>query len=112
MVQLILLDDATVSAIYASIPSSKLDTSAGGWLLPTTSTPAALEFAVAGTYYSISGEDLKFADAGNGMSFGAVQSKGDIGQDILGDVFLKRVYAVFDQTPGEERIGFAQRALQ
>lgn len=36
--------------------------------------------------YTIPGADLAFADAGNGMSFGSVQSRGQNPQDILGDV--------------------------
>jgi hypothetical protein len=112
---------------------------------------------VNGVFYSIPGTDLFFADAGNNMSFGSIQSRGQNPQDILGDVsgsalsplvissplffafdvslcpslpssgfwfsyvetmlimtpdtqvFLKCVYAVFDQTPGAPRIGFGQR---
>ena len=70
-------------------PGAKLDNSAGGYVLPTDATPPDLSFAVGtdGTFFTIPGEDLKFADAGNGMSFGAVQSRGSgIQQDILGDV--------------------------
>lgn len=36
--------------------------------------------------YTIPGADLAFSDAGNGMSFGSVQSRGQNPQDILGDV--------------------------
>lgn len=86
---MILLSDDAVSSIYSSIPGSKLDNDAGGWVLPTSSSPPTLGFSVAGTFYNIPGEDLKFADAGDGMSFGSVQSRGSgIGQDILGDVSL------------------------
>lgn len=102
-----------------------------GWLLPTSSRPDNVSFAVGQSFFTISGEDLKFADAGKGMSFGAIQSRGQNKQDIFGDVrayldiilifpdclrsiikvFLKRVYAVFDQTPGHPRLGLGQRSL-
>ncbi|KAF8315723.1 acid protease [Clavulina sp. PMI_390] len=109
---LILVDDATCKAIYGSIKGAKLDNSQGGWVIPNTvdaSTLPEIGFAVEGTTYTIPGSDLIFADSGNGTSFGSVQSRGQNPQDILGDVFLKRVYAIFEQTPGAPRIGFAQR---
>jgi hypothetical protein len=110
---LILLSDQAVQDIYNTISGAKLDNSAGGYVLPTDSTPPNISFAVgtADNIFTIAGEDLKFADAGNGMSFGAIQSRGQNPQDILGDVCLKRVYAVFDQTPNNPRIGFGQRLL-
>jgi hypothetical protein len=37
---------------------------------------------------------LGFADAGNGMVYGGIQSRGTMTFDILGDTFLKGIYAV------------------
>lgn len=42
------------------------------------------------------------------MVYGGIQSRGDMSFDILGDTFLKSVYAVFDQ--GNTRFGCVQRA--
>jgi hypothetical protein len=39
-------------------------------------------------------EALSFADAGSGMVYGGIQSRGDMTFDILGDTFLKGIYAV------------------
>lgn len=82
--KLILLDDAALDAIYRSVPGARIDHS--GWILPTKSRPSDISFSVAGKFFAISGEDLKFADAGGGMSFGSIQSRGQNRQDILGDV--------------------------
>ena len=41
------------------------------------------------------------------MSYGGIQSRGDMTFDILGDTFLKGIYAVFDQ--GNQRFGAVQR---
>jgi len=108
---LILLDDASVSAIYSSISGANLDSTQGGYIFPTSAAASLpdLSFAVGEYMYTIPGADLAFADAGNGMSFGSVQSRGQNPQDILGDVFLKRVYVVFEQGDSP-RIGVAQRA--
>ncbi|KAF9507356.1 hypothetical protein BS47DRAFT_1422053 [Hydnum rufescens UP504] len=102
-------NDAALDAIYRPIPGARIDHS--GWIVPTKSRPPDISFSVAGVFFAIAGEDLKFADAGGGMSFGSIQSRGQNRQDILGDVFLKRVLTVFDQTPGHPRIGFGQRAF-
>lgn len=48
-----------------------------------------MAFAVGENFYTISGEDLKFADAGHGMSFGSIQSRGHNKQDIFGDVSVR-----------------------
>jgi len=82
--QLILLDDAALDEIYGVIRGARMDRT--GWILPTSSRPTNISFAVGRTFYMISGEDLKFADAGRGMSFGAIQSRGQNKQDIFGDV--------------------------
>lgn len=81
---LILLDDAALDEIYNRVKGAKMDRS--GWILPTASRPENISFAVGKNFYTISGEDLKFADAGNGMSFGSIQSRGQNKQDIFGDV--------------------------
>jgi hypothetical protein len=41
------------------------------------------------------------------MQYGGIQSRGDSKFDILGDTWLKAVYAIFDQ--GNQRFGVVQR---
>lgn len=82
--KLILLDDNAIDDIYGKIHGAKMDSS--GWMLPTNSRPDNISFAVGDHYFTISGEDLKFAPSNNGMSFGAIQSRGQNKQDIFGDV--------------------------
>ncbi|KZW03890.1 acid protease [Exidia glandulosa HHB12029] len=111
---LILISDEAVSQIYGAIPGAKLDNTQGGWVIPSDATNIPeISFAVgtSDTFFTIAGEDLMFADVGNGTFFGAIQSRGQMDQDILGDVFLKRVFTVFDQTPDQPRIGFSQRPI-
>ena len=57
--------------------------------------------------FTVEKEDLAFVDAGNGMTYGGIQSRGDLTFDILGDTFLKGIYAIFDQ--GNNRFGCVQR---
>jgi hypothetical protein len=94
---LALVSDAVCKAIYAAIPGSKYDSTQQGYIFPTTTTAAQLPdvaFAVGSQLFHVQKEDLSFADAGNGFVYGGIQSRGDMTFDILGDTFLKSVYAV------------------
>ena len=98
---LALIDDATAKAIYAAIPGSTYDSTQQGYLFPSNTQPSQLPvvtFAVGDQQFAVPKEALAFADAGNGMVYGGIQSRGTMTFDILGDTFLKGIYAIFDQT--------------
>lgn len=105
---LALVSDSVVSAVYAAIPGAKLDNTQGGYVYPADAKVPDVEFAVGDVTFKVNAADFSLGDAGNGMLFGGIQSRGDNPFDILGDVFLKSVYVVFDQ--GNTRIGMAQRS--
>lgn len=94
---LALVDDETVKAIYDAIPNSKYDSTQQGYVFPTdTSTDQlpTITFAVGDTQIAVQKSALAFADAGSGYTYGGIQSRGTNSFDILGDTFLKGVYAV------------------
>jgi hypothetical protein len=94
---LALVEDSVCSAIYKAIPGAKYDPSNQGYIFPTSTTADHLPdvaFAVGDKLFSVQKEDLAFADAGNGFVYGGIQSRGSNPFDILGDTFLKSVYAV------------------
>lgn len=94
---LALIDDATCTAIYNAIPGAKYDSTQQGYVFPSTVTPAQLPvitFAVGDQQFAVPKEALAFADAGNGNVYGGIQSRGSMTFDILGDTFLKGIYAV------------------
>ncbi|KAF2458489.1 aspartic peptidase domain-containing protein [Lineolata rhizophorae] len=107
---LALVDDDFCQAIYDAIPGATYDYGNQGYVFPVD-TPAeklpVVKVAVGDNAFEIQKEDLGFADAGNGMVYGGIQSRGDMDMDILGGTFLKAVYAVFDQ--GNKRFGAVQR---
>ncbi|EMC97853.1 hypothetical protein BAUCODRAFT_120777 [Baudoinia panamericana UAMH 10762] len=107
---LALISDAAVEAIYNAIPGSKYDNTQQGYLIPSNISEDDLptvSVAVGGQQFTINKENFLFADAGNGMTYGGIQSRGSNPFDILGDTFLKSIYAVFDQ--GNTRFGAVQR---
>ncbi|KAF7376729.1 Acid protease [Mycena sanguinolenta] len=104
---LALIDDDAVSKIYAAIKGAKFDSNQGGWMYPATSKVPSLAFAIGDTMYTLNAADFPYGEAEDGYLFGGVQSRGSNPFDILGDIFLKSVYVVFNQ--GESTVGLAQR---
>ncbi|KAL9597605.1 MAG: hypothetical protein Q9219_005044 [cf. Caloplaca sp. 3 TL-2023] len=108
---LALVDDNLCQAIYDAIPGAKYDEQQQGYLFPSD-TPAdklpVVAFDIGGKEFAVQKEDLAFASAGNNMTYGGIQSRGDLPFDILGDTWLKAVYAIFDQ--GNNRFGVVVRS--
>lgn len=107
---LALVDDNTCQAIYNSIPGAKYDSTSQGYIYPASTTVDQLPivtFDVGGQQFAVQKEDLGFADAGNGFIYGGIQSRGNMTFDILGDTFLKSIYAIFDV--GNTQFGAVQR---
>lgn len=94
---LALVDDATCQAIYDAIPGATYDQASQGYIFPDNTTEANLPvvtFAVGGKQFAVQKEDLGFAVAKAGFVYGGIQSRGNMTSDILGDTFLKGIYAV------------------
>ena len=94
---LALVDDTFLRAIYAAIPGSTYDNSQQGYTFPSDTPQSSIPnitVAVGSFQFSFHKEDMFFADLDNGMTYGGIQSRGNLGFDILGDVWLKAVYAV------------------
>jgi len=109
---LCLVDDTLVGEVYAAIPGSKYDDTQQGYIFPSSTTADQLPqvtLAIGDQQVSFQKEDLGFADAGNGMVYGSIQSRGSMDMDIYGDAVLKAVYAVFDANNGSPRFGWVQR---
>jgi hypothetical protein len=94
---LALVDDDTCQAIYDAIDGAVYDDENQGWIYPSN-TPAdklpVVTFAVGDKQFVVQKEDLGFAEAKSGYVYGGIQSRGSMTMDILGDTFLKAVYAV------------------
>ncbi|KAF9699986.1 hypothetical protein EKO04_002042 [Ascochyta lentis] len=109
---LCLVDDSLVDAVYKAIPGSKYDQSSQGYVFPSNTSADDLpdvQLAIGDTMVAFQKEDLGFADAGNGMVYGSIQSRGSMDMDIYGDAVLKAMYAIFDMNNGKPRFGYIQR---
>lgn len=88
-----------------------LDQQQQGYTFPTPDANATnlpqVAFAVGDKLFTIDPKDLAFQDLGDGTSYGGIQSRGNQDFDILGDVFLRSIYAIFDQ--GNTQFGAIQR---
>lgn len=109
---LCLVDDKLVEAVYKAIPGSKYDDTQQGYIFPSNTSADQLPditLAIGDAQVSFQKEDLGFADAGNGMVYGSIQSRGTMDMDIYGDAVLKAIYAIFDMNNGSPRFGWVQR---
>ena len=94
---LALVDDPLCKAIYDAIPGSNYDSSQQGYTIPSNvkeSDLPLIQFAVGSKLFTVQKEDLLFAEVSSGVTYGGIQSRGSQTFDILGDTFLKSVYAV------------------
>lgn len=96
---LALVADSVCAAIYSKIPGAYYDSVNQGFVFPTDTKEEDLPlvgFAVGseGRVFNCGKEDLLFAETEPGWTYGGIQSRGDLPFDILGDTWLKGVYAV------------------
>ncbi|KAL5346002.1 hypothetical protein ACLOAV_009032 [Pseudogymnoascus australis] len=103
---------ADAKSFYSSVPGAKVSEDGGSYAVPCTTTIPA-EFTFSGAKYSIPSKDWVGGKVGGvkteTMCTSNIYSR-DATQDgswLLGDTFLKSVYAVFDLD--ESRIGLAQK---
>lgn len=99
---LALIDDALCKAIYDLIPGAYYEPIVAGYVYPTNTTIDKIpdvRLAVGSKEFAMRKADFPFADVGLGLSYGSIQSRGDLSFDIYGDAFLKAVYAVRSLRP-------------
>ncbi|OXV07745.1 hypothetical protein Egran_04490 [Elaphomyces granulatus] len=109
---LALVDDKTCNAIYSAVPGATYDSGSQGYIFPNDLNPQDLPtitFAVGDRQFPVRKSDLGFAEARPGYVFGGIQSRGDLSFDILGDTFLKAIYAIFDV--GNLRFGAVEKNI-
>ena len=94
---LVLLSDDVCRELYAQIRGAEYSERDQGYTVPrdiTLDELPDLSVAVGGTEFAIQKQDLVFAPLDENRWYGGVQSRGENTFDILGDTFLKSIYAV------------------
>lgn len=97
---------------YAQVRGANFDQQQGGYVYPCDSTLPDFNVAIGGKVFTVPGSYVNFAPVTDGSStcFGGIQEDTGIGFSIFGDVFLKAVYAIFDNSQSSPRLGFAAQA--
>lgn len=105
---LLLLPSAIVNAYYAKVTGATYYADWAIWRFPCGATPPDLRIGV-GTYRGfIPGKYMNYGPLGDGTCYGGLQSSDGLDWAILGDVFLKAQFVVFNM--GTKSIGFANKA--
>ncbi|KAJ9619415.1 hypothetical protein, variant [Exophiala oligosperma] len=108
---LILVDDDIVSAYYGEVNGAQYDNSQGGYTFDCSSDLPDFILGIENTKFTVPGSFVNFAPITDGSStcFGGIQSNQGLGLSIYGDVFLKAVFAIFDND--NLQLGFANKGL-
>lgn len=109
---LCLVSDALCERIYSTIPGAMQSATQQGWVFPTPNhllTLPRVALSVGNTLFHIKPADFAFQQLNDGTTYGGIQSRGNQDFDVLGCVFLRCIYAIFDQ--GKSRFGCVERDL-
>lgn len=109
---LALVDDAIVNAFYAPVSGAVYNSTYGAVIFPCSSASQlqSLSYYINGVKKTMPGSYGVYSTLSSpaGYCYGGIQSNDNVGFTILGDVFLKSQYVVFDVCL--KRLGFAQQA--
>ncbi|KAK5128899.1 hypothetical protein LTR85_000232 [Meristemomyces frigidus] len=108
---LLYLPTATVQAYYKQVSGASYNNAQGGYIFSCSATLPAFNVAIGGAVYTVPGSYINYApiNSAGTQCFGGIQENTGIGFSIFGDIFLKSVFAVFDETTSSPRLGFAEQ---
>ncbi|RMZ78206.1 hypothetical protein DV738_g4008, partial [Chaetothyriales sp. CBS 135597] len=108
---LLLLPDSVVNAYYARVSGAQDSSSEGGYVFPCSASLPDFVVGIGSSRFTIPGSYINYAptDSSGRTCFGGLQSDAGIGLAIYGDIFLKAVFAVFDND--NLRLGIAAKSL-
>jgi len=93
---LLLLPNTVVTNYYASVSGAQNSAAEGGFIFPCSATLPSLTLRIGSYSAVVPGSLINFAPISNTECFGGLQSDAGIGFSILGDIFLKSQFVVFN----------------
>ncbi|KAF9934626.1 hypothetical protein BGZ65_003653 [Modicella reniformis] len=108
---LIIVTDAAAQAVHEKIQGAVISKSEGGWVVPCSLRDATdtISFTLAGKDFLVPIADLAWDPLldNSGFCYSGVQGGQKDGLWILGDMFVKNNYCVFDHNTDKPAIGIA-----
>ncbi|KAL4901637.1 aspartic protease pep1 [Aspergillus multicolor] len=107
---LIMIEQSIAEDYYSRVPFAYNNPFYGGWTFPCSTELPSFTITIDGYDAVVPGQHIKYAPVTDGSStcFGGIQDNQGLPFSILGDVFLKSQYVVFDSEGPQ--IGFAPQA--
>jgi aspergillopepsin I len=107
---LLLMDDDVVKAYYNAVPAAYYKAKYDAWVYPCNTALPDLELGFSSdNTVKIPGRYINYTALEGSVCMGGLQSNIDQGFSVLGDIFLKAIFAVFDYDG--RRVGFANKVL-
>ncbi|KKY15842.1 putative aspartic endopeptidase pep1 [Diplodia seriata] len=107
---LLYLPEDVVSAYYEQVQDAEYSSNYGGYIFPCSADLPSFSLIIGDAKRTVSGDYVNYAPAGSGTCFGGIQRDTGIGFSIIGDIFLKSQYVIFDASTATPRLGWAQQA--
>ncbi|KAI7348256.1 aspartic protease pepB [Hortaea werneckii] len=104
---LLYLPNSIVNAYYSQVSGASYNSQQAGYIFPCSANLPDFNVAIGGHTFTVPGSYINYAPLSSTTCFGGIQSDSGIGFSIFGDIFLKSVFVVFDQTQSSPRLGFA-----
>jgi aspergillopepsin I len=106
------IPNAAAVDYYSQVPGAQYDSADGIYVLPCNSNPPDFKVKIGSGTFTVPGSYMVYAPltAGSKTCAGGIQANTGIGFNIFGDIFLKAVYAIFDESQGSPRLGFAAQS--
>ncbi|KAK7703742.1 hypothetical protein SLS57_010779 [Botryosphaeria dothidea] len=107
---LLYLPRDVVSAYYEQVSGAQYSSNYGGYIFDCSTDLPAFSLVINGEKRTVPGSYVNYAPASGSQCFGGIQRDDGIGFSIVGDIFLKSQFVVFDASSTTPRLGWAQQA--
>ncbi|KAK8231321.1 aspartic peptidase domain-containing protein [Phyllosticta paracitricarpa] len=107
---LLALPNDVVTAYWNTVAKATYSSTWGAWIYPCSTKLPTFTLFAPGANMTVPGSYLNYGQvdyAGN--CYGGLQSNGGMSVAILGDIFIKSQFIVYDQTQTTYRLGFARQ---